>query len=589
MERSLVWSAFALGCAGWLCGLLLSRARRDEAAEEAVVARPFLVTAIALPLLVFLLTLPSRPPFAQGQGWGLGFLLGGACVLLAGWPMLRARPCAGYPLRAAALAAAPYSLALVAAAVPLLWMRDNVMDALLGVAIGWLVVSLVLYLGLTTHDSRLTTLLTSGAGFAVTLCAVAALGVLREPLTKDVKEGMWSAIALAFAAGIPFTMLLSALPAPVFARIALKMPFAGAFARLGERFFPDEESRLLAARAWRVILALVLLILLGKLLAVKAVVQPKLFYVVLVGLVASLLAWWLAGEKAGRGRAGEGATTTQRPNDPTTNAQRLTPYSLFLAALVVLCAFMAASQLMQGFGVGLMLLAAWLPLGMALPAALEREQESAAERPAGNGQTAHVLLRLLLFGALLLLFRLYNARYEYSLEGVSLEDHYALFGFLTGAVLPMLLASLPIPADSGAPLRLLFVGAITLAVPGAILLLWGSKCALALMAGLALASLWDTGTRGHGDTGTREETYTLHPTPYSLFALAVALALCQWTGHVLPWAEMARAQKIRLLTEVVGGIIVLMLLADYGGRIAGWMRRMRQGRAAPASGEGAPR
>src|SRR5947209_8879742 len=123
MERSLLWSALALGCVGTLCALALIRVRTGSRGWLDLVARPYLVTALAAPLLVFLATLPSRAPFAPGQGFAKGFLLGAAGALLAAALLLRAvRADEEQPLFAPAVVAGPQSLALIAACIPVLWM-----------------------------------------------------------------------------------------------------------------------------------------------------------------------------------------------------------------------------------------------------------------------------------------------------------------------------------------------------------------------------------------------------------------------------------------------------------------------------------
>src|SRR5690348_2817729 len=131
MERSLLWSAFVIGWAGWLYGLLVTRPRRSGASLLLPeLSRPFLLMAIALPILVFLITLPQRPPFSAGHGFGNGFLFGGFGALLAGWVVARAlasldagSDSALQAPRAAAAVASPYAMALVAVTIPLLWMR----------------------------------------------------------------------------------------------------------------------------------------------------------------------------------------------------------------------------------------------------------------------------------------------------------------------------------------------------------------------------------------------------------------------------------------------------------------------------------
>ncbi|HZP85149.1 MAG TPA: hypothetical protein VFB21_26235 [Chthonomonadaceae bacterium] len=633
MERSLLWSAFAIGWIGWLYGFLLTRTRQ-AGQERSGIPRPFVMAAGGLPLLVFLATLPSRPPFAAGQGFGRGFLLGGLAALLAGWTAWHAcRNLSGTGAdmrsasRAAAAVAAPFALALVVAATPLLFLRETLLDALLGGAIGWLCVSLTLLLGTRYRqeeaDAPLALPLVAGTGFALTVCALAALGEFRAKaaLTSGVTAS-WSAQGLAFAAGVPFALLLGALPTAFFARIALKLPLAGFFARLFGGLFPDEAAQNAGVRVWRMALSAILLLGLGKLLALRVLEQPHLFRVMGLGLLVGLAAWWLAaGQNALAGNGWYGA----------------------LAALVVLAGAMAAFQMLAGFGVGLLLIAAWLVVGACVAFALEPGAES------GIGESrlslAAEATRLALFGVALLLYRLVMTRFTSDLKGVSLTDNYALFGFLAGALLPSLLSGFLLrpgtPMTAGSALfRLVLTALLVLAAPAFILLLWGAKCAVALVLGLALGVRPLTPSPSPQEQGEGSETasFTLIPSPspskgegsqtstlpssspswserkasgdalpsplqgegpgvrvdawrgglfVSLLSLAVILALAQWTHHALAWALLTRAEKIRILAWVVGCLIALILVSDYGTRFGAWWRRRRQGSAAPAATKGA--
>jgi hypothetical protein len=72
----------------------------------------------------------------------------------------------------------------------------------------------------------------------------------------------------------------------------------------------------------------------------------------------------------------------------------------------------------------------------------------------------------------------------------------------------------------------------------------------------------------------------------ALLALAVCLALTQWTHQALALALLSRAEKIRILTWSVGTLIALILAADYGGRIGGWLNN-RKKPGTPIVSEGA--
>lgn len=552
MERNLLWSALALGGVTYLCNLLLLRS--GPRATERTATRFLLLLAAVLPFVVLLLTLPARPPFSPGQGWGRGFFLGGVGALLSSWAVFRGAPAAKETL------AATFSLAVVAASLSLLLLRASVIDALVGVAIGWFVVSFVLYVALS--DSRERSIpLAAGAGFAATLCALAALGIYRDPLTPAVPRGMWSALGLMIAAAIPFLLFVGAL-----------LTRSARFPRLGT-----------------MLLALLLLAGLGKLLSVKAVTEPRLVPALAVGLVLGPVAWWVVRDALAR----------NRPMNPGSSIG-LPP----LAILLIVSGFLVAFQLLQGFGVGLFVVGLWLSVGF-----LSTDEPAAT---AATDVPARGYLCLLLFALVLLLYRLFASRFAGDLRGVSLTDHYAFFGFIVGAALPGLLAGPLLPAPSPAkPLRggqgekegvgqqssffspspmsaaneaaarseatqwaggrgLLFTGALTLVAPGTIVLLWGAKCALALLAGLALG-----GVQAFGWHPEKMPGRSLLP---SLLSVAVALALAQWTGHLLPASDLTRAEKVRILVYIVSGLLLLLVAADYGGRL-------RRGRSSLPAGD----
>ncbi len=200
---------------------------------------------------------------------------------------------------------------------------------------------------------------------------------------------------------------------------------------------------------------------------------------------------------------------------------------------------------------------------------------------------------------ILLLYRLFQSRYSDLTRGVTLSDQYALFGFLVGAMTPALLSGFLLRPAEAAPIspagqivRLVLVGALTLILPAFLLILWGAKCALALLFGLALAiAITETGKWGNEEMlkGNKEARkpggtaafISLFP---ALFSLAIALALSQWTQHILAYALMSRAEKTRILLWAVGSVIALIALGDYGGRIGAALRKGKGG-LNPGAGE----
>lgn len=607
MERSLVLGSLAIGAIGWACALALAwlRARPDKNAPPDERLLPgaalfFWWLAALLPFAVWAMTLPIAPPFSPGQGWGCGFLLGGAGALAGAMPLLLARCGAGPAWRAANIA--PLFAALPVAAVPLLWMRASIIDALSGVAAGWLLVSFVLLLGSASATAETATTkqqaantsaprrdaaflsfsrsplfaalpLANGAGFAVTVCAVCALGVYRDFIIADVARGTHSAVALALACGVPIVLLCGALLQEIIGTA---------------RSASASSSRALFASdaAASVLLTAVTLLALAYLLATRVLDETNVFSAAGIGLLMALIAWWMV-------RDGETGAFAAPP----------------LAVLVTLCGFMASYQLLQGFGVGLMLLAAWPVAVLAVPALPAEASSRAASSSKLNGEASESsklaaapfksapggesddatsealsdaalaghceralsLSLLLVFATILLLSRLFATRFRADLNGASLSDHYALFGFLAGSTLPALLATFSSRAPHVSLPRLIAAGAIGLAVPGALLALWGAKCAPALLAGLALATVL-----GSGAASRWPKFQSLQPLLCAFFALAVALAVTQWAGHVLPLSGASRAERLRALLWGGGLLAALLLLADYGARLADALSKRRK-------------
>ena len=200
MERTILWSVMVLGWVSWLYGGLIThsgRAGKMPILER--IPRSYLGIAFALPILVWLVTLPGKAPyFAEGHGLGNGFLLGALGALLSGGVLLRATsPLASHldtrlqSLSATAALTSPFALALALVPIPLLWMRSTLADSLMGIAIGWLALSTLLLFGngeseelaetgeKQPQSTTLSALFMTGTGFAIALCALTLLGEYR--------------------------------------------------------------------------------------------------------------------------------------------------------------------------------------------------------------------------------------------------------------------------------------------------------------------------------------------------------------------------------------------------------------------------
>ena len=539
MERSLLWGAFAIGIVGWLCAVLLARPRAESAKTDGL-PRAHLIAAAALILLVHLATMPSSPPFARGHGFGLGFLLGGAAALIAAWTLYRQT--ARNPIANAAANSAPFFLAIPAAVIPLLFTRSNIIDVLLGAAIGHLAITTLLTILPNTQHQTPNTLL-PGAAFTATLCATAALGIYRGATVYS--EWKWGAVAALLAAAIPFLMLLSALPNAAFAAFAMRLPLSGLLARTTGAAVTSEETREAGARALRVILSALLLLGLAYLVSRKLVMQPAVLNVVLIGIIAALAAAWLL-----RDTDRPEGLNARTPEGPS-NTEHQTPNTV-LAVLVILAGIMVSYQMLAGFGVGLAILAGWLVGGIALSPGEGAESESRA------GPT--LLISALCFGTVFVIYRLATERFRDDLRGIPLTDHYALFGFVFGMLVPSLLSRHFI-LDRGLGASILkagLLGTLALAAPAAIVLVWGQKTLLTFLFGLALAA--SPAFRHSGVQAFRNQALT------ALLAIGISLAVAQWTHLALPLAALPRADKLQILAWSIGIIAGLLIGSDLFAR-----------------------
>lgn len=528
MEQVLLWVSLAVGLVLYLCRFLPSRSGAEDtsgAADSPDVRGSAAVrnVALAIPVVGFLLSLPTSGGgfFHEGQRLGIGFLIGGVATILGHLDLLFARSdrATHSAARSTVLVTSSYGMNLVAVVAALIFLRQSLFDALIGVAIGGFCVSFLLFLSAHGANSRAARRIAVGAGMLTTLAAAASLGIFRDGVTPELAKQTWSAVTIAFAA--VGTLLVTG-------TTLLGVRQSGGIGR---------------------ILPLTVLTAVGGLgLFLMATRITDTRELALIGL-GGLLLWPVALSVLRETNGGRGAGTTPVLSAP------------LLAVLVVTSGFLAALQSLQGVGAAIGVLA----LFIAYPATLMISEGASGETAgpptsAESNTVANGAVGLLLFSALLLLWRLFATRWAGDLRGVNLSDQYALFGLLVGAALPGVLAAIPrrvAPDKFGAGAGM--IGAIALcailalAAPAAVLVLFGAKSAVALMIGLAL-----------GAVPVLSGGSSLLP---GLLAVAVALALNQFTGTILPDETPTRAEKIRYLAVIMSAIVVAVVLANrVGGR-----------------------
>ncbi len=542
MERSLTMGALALGVLGWICGLLAARARPGAPARARTLSPVLWIAGAVLPALFWLLTLPDAPPFGVGHAAGNGVLLGGLAALLGTWALIQFVPGDDADARAAGTASL-LALAGAAAIAAPFFFRPWRLDALLGVALGWLTTSCVFYVGAAVSQSParpLSLALAKATGYSVGACASLGIGVIRDAMMPGAQGATWSTLMAVLTAAVPFVILLAALPAALAAR---RVPFPNLFNA------PEEEQNVAATRGWQMMLAGVLFLIVAQLLAVKVADKPVLLFCAALGVVAGAIAWRVV------------ADAQKQRNVPV------------LAPLVLLAAFIVSYRLMQGFGGGVMLLGAWLAGAIAGSEGGEVVRSWGSERDSEVASSPHDLTTspphhlttsppshlttLLFFGAAAMLYRLAATRFRYEIDTLELDEHFAFFGLLVGAALPSFLARLATPRRPNAPsevlLRLFLCGAILMAAPLLTVMLWGAKAALVLTTGAALGLLLSPAE-------------IALPHAAGFFALGGALAVAEWMKRALPLYEIARGDKARVLGIVVGALVVLLLVVDVISR-----------------------
>jgi hypothetical protein len=287
-----------------------------------------------------------------------------------------------------------------------------------------------------------------------------------------------------------------------------------------------------------VVVGAALVLALAWLVGERVIGQSRLLYAAGVGLFLGAVLWALDRE-----RGGSEKVVTDR----------------LVGALVVLGAYMGAFSLLAGFGVGAALIAAGF-----IAALMTTPTQSASDSPGTPASPAAFsgLVSALWFGSFLLVYRLFVSRFFADLAGPALTDHFAIFGILAGAIMPWLLGDLAIvteapadPSPQGRQLARTIVALVfTAALPFALVVLWGAKIVPGLLAGLALSSM----------AVARDERRSAIAAV--MFGAIIALLLTQWTQDVAGLAGLTRAERVRVLSWIVGAALVALVVADYVAR-----------------------
>jgi len=535
MERSLLLGLLALGLTGWLAGLLLSRATARTGVRAG--GRGFAIGLIII-VAAAAKAAGARTMWPAAYPWDLGIVVGGVAALLGAWVLDRLHGAAG-PTRGA-VAAAPMFLAVAANAAAALWLRSGHVETLLGVGFGWAAIALVLHAEALAHPQADATgavaALLPNLGFALTLPAAVVLGTFRDAAAQATT---WSLAPILLAVGVPLCLALAG---------ALVSPKRG----------PVSSARTRRGGATNIIAGFSATLALGGLAALiglNVLGQPRFPIAVAVGLAMSLMLWWLCAETAGQSSREAASGLPSGPH--------------VLGVVAALGGIIASFYVLIGYGVGLALLAAWLPAALALVHARREDGARPGDgAPPEDGADYRTVVRislLLMLGVVILLYRVFVQRFDADLTGASLTDHFAIFTFVAGLFVPGLLAQLLTASSPGArhpELRLAAVFGLMALVPATALALWGSRAAIGLLAGFAASTV-------------------LYPAAPAAAAVAVAtsLLLAQWGHHAIVAASLTRDDRVKVVIALAALTAIVLVVSDV------WTRWMRRSTADPSEAE----
>lgn len=424
METVLNWIAVGVGAAGMALAALVGR---DGSSEESARERWFLtISALIGVVILFLVTLPVKPPFSAGQKLGYGILIGGIIGAVA---MLLFSKWGGVSKWGSSVASIGIpSAALLSVGLVLLIFGNYPQVALGGVAIGALAVAVLFRLSLSIGSAA-----NIWAISAVGLASTVMLATFRFGLTTD--RFWWRAPLMVLAAAI-----VSQVVGSIFAR--------------------EDKSFTLPA-----IVASIITVGLTAVFAWKIFPNWALLWVSIYGVITLLLISWL-GEIYPRST--QAAATV-------------------VVGVVALSAL--AFRFLGGFGIGIAILAAW-PVIMSLQAFGGNLEATDADSPSARETVVYATFISVGLLVLRLFIENYASDLKtmdlllhYSVVSLALG---AIFPFLFVSYFPRI-SGLSIGLRT---LSSVITGVFAAAAPLVILLLWGFKAEFGFVLGTVAAKMF---------------------------------------------------------------------------------------------------
>jgi hypothetical protein len=548
MEKGLLWTAFGLCVVGATCAFIVGiKSRPTTSPEERKRMRPTLTLAFLLLVFGYLLSMLKGKGFVEGNFLGKAVWIGGELALIGYWVLDRVFSTTPQKpeYRTLALLTPTIHASFVLCCV-MLWFRNSLYDAFMGIQIGWLMAMLPIVVGILrgkTWERNLALPLVGATGFLFTMTGTLPLAeerarlVINQTSTQTNVLVSWGAVILLLASALPFLLLLTTIFHAPSVRIASQIRISGLFQRLCGRLFPDADSAQVGARIGQIKVSALLFLGLAYWLKVRLNTPMYLLELIFVGMVVGGLVWWLIADT-------KSSSAWQ---------------SLLPSLLVVVAGFMIAFQRMQGTGIGIMLMSAWLINIFALLASLSQTADEADATPYPLFQTA---LCVLLFGSVLFSYRFLLARFPSMGINSNVDEHYFLFVFLIALTAPMLLTQW-LWRTTPNLLRTTLSGLFAVLIPLLILIVLGAKAGVWLTWGSALGVLFLAAPQETEEPNSTPRESLLLP---ALFAMITCTVLNQWADHIFQALELTKGERIRLLEYVVAGGIVLVFATDFGTR-----------------------
>ena len=521
MDVGLGLLGVGVGLVGFVATYLLASASSPPGEHEdwePARRRAWMISAtiLAATLVFWAVSMRSRAPFSPGQTLGLGFLIGGIagaamCMLALRFAVLDARG----TLRTRCLTVNSTSFwALFAVSLTYLLFRGYPQNALMGFGMG---AAMAAVLGLLL-DRRLALHIQTWAAFSITIAAATVLAVLHFDRTQ---LRVWWSLPLLLATTVCAAGYLGS--------------ELSCSARWRER---TGAGYLISA-----LVSAVLVIGLSAIYAWRLVAEWQLLEVMVVGVVVAALVAWVAASAA-------------------KSRETFVGQDAGIAIVLLIAAFaVVAFKLWAGLGLALGLLGVWTLVLPSLRFVGQSREEGGADLEA----LPRALCGAVIFGLVIVLFRLFIQQYREELGTTDLRIHYTYIGALLGLVIPFFLASRLQRAglSNGGCDRCgiadgVAIGLVAAVSPVVLFLVWQIKAVLGLEFGLSAAAAYAVmrsvaaydGTQGQGSALYRE----------GVLILGAQLVAIQFTG-ALTGLELTRTSRIWALAIAVTLAAVWLIVA----------------------------